>query len=283
MNISVGVFARNEEKFIRANLRSIISQELNEIKIDEIIVFSDSSTDRTNDIVNSLKRKDSRIKLIVNKKRLGKPESINKFLKIAKNKIVVISSADVILEEHCIENLCKPLEKREIGICASHIIAKPRKDIVSKIYELEFKLHHEISKIEPKFGEVIAFKKVFNKLDKTSTDEEDIAKIITKKGYKKYYCQNAIVYNFSPKTIKDFIEQRRRIFCGHLELLTKYNYDVPTLNPIEIIKISLRKLNEINIIILLFAVFIEAFSRFLGFIDFATNKEKHYLWKGIRK
>ena len=53
MDISVGIMAFNEEKNIGRLLKAILSQKLNQIKITEIIVVSDGSTDKTDEIVKN--------------------------------------------------------------------------------------------------------------------------------------------------------------------------------------------------------------------------------------
>ena len=59
----------NEERVIRERLENALSQDYPAEKY-EILVASDGSTDKTHSIVNSFN--DSRIRLIVQKDRLGK-------------------------------------------------------------------------------------------------------------------------------------------------------------------------------------------------------------------
>ena len=115
MDVSIGIIAYNEEKNIKKLIQSLLNQKLKNVKIKEIIVVSSGSTDKTNKIVKDFKK----VKLIIQKKRLGKASGINQFLKAAKSKILVLSSADIIPKKKTIEKLCFPLKNKKIGICGS--------------------------------------------------------------------------------------------------------------------------------------------------------------------
>ena len=54
MDVSVGIMAFNEEKNMGRLLKALLSQELKKVRIEEIIVVSDGSTDKTNEIVKEL-------------------------------------------------------------------------------------------------------------------------------------------------------------------------------------------------------------------------------------
>lgn len=281
MDISVGVMAFNEEKNIGRLLKAILSQKINQIKITEIIVVSDGSTDKTDEIVRRFMKKSKIVKLITRNKRKGKALAINRFIKTAKSEILVLESADTLPKRNCIEKLCLLLLNKNIGICASHPIPINKKDsFMGFTINILWSLHHRISLKNPKFGELIAFKKVINEIPTTAVDEEYIAMLIQKKGLLAKYVPDAIVFNKGPTTAKDFLRQRRRIYCGHLELKKKKNYNVPTINNFNIFKTLIANLNiKPKYLIWTFgAVMLEAYARLLAMIDFCTRKE-HTIWK----
>jgi len=147
------------------------------------------------------------------------------------------------------------------------------------IVQLQWQLHHEISKSKPKFGELITFKKVMNKIPLTAVDEEEIASIIKKKGLELVYEPKAAVYNRGPETIKEFIRQRRRIYAGHLELRKRKKYEASTLRSTKILMAILKeKMFFKNIPFLIIAMILESTGRLLGIIDFCTKKNL-VVWK----
>ena len=281
MDISVGIMAFNEEKNIGRLLKAILSQKLNQIKITEIIVVSDGSTDKTDEIVKNFAKKNKIIKLITRNKRRGKALAINSFIKTVSSKILVLESADTLPEKNCIDKLCLPLLKRNIGICASHpILINKKNSFMGFTVNLLWSLHHKISLKSPKFGELIAFKNIIKSVPNTAVDEEYIAMLIQKKGLLAKYVPDSIVFNKGPTTARDFLRQRRRIYCGHLELKKKKNYEVPTINNFNILKNLIVNLDikSKNLIWTFWALMLEAYARLLGTIDF-YSKKKHIVWK----
>jgi len=273
MNISVGVMAYNEGSNIKSILEALLKQKTKNVHIKEIIVVSSGSTDNTNEIIKRFSKKNSKIKIILENKRRGKSHAINLFLKKAKSKILVLESADTIPKKNTIETLCSKLT-HNIGIVSGRPIPKKTKGIINNVVQLQWRLHHEISKENPKFGEIIVFRKI-KSIPQTIVDEEEIASIIKKQGYTGTYEGKAIVYNKGPETIKDFIRQRRRIYCGHLELRKRKDYEASSMKKALIIK---KLFKEKNLIIVTLAMTLEGIGRTLGLLDYIFKKN-HSIWK----
>lgn len=278
-SISIGIMAYNEEQNIGNLLSNLLNQKLINYTLKEIIVISSNSIDKTNQIVKEFSRKSKKVKLFTENQRHGKYSSINLFLCHAQSDILVLESADTIPKQGTIDKLCKPFQTNAIGIVAARPIPiTEHKSSIDYIVELQWKLLHRISLKNPKYGELIAFRKVFTKIRPTAVDEEEIAFLIKQKGYKGIYISDAIVYNKGPTNVRDFIRQRRRIFVGHLTLRKKENYVVPTLNPFRIFIYFIQELKFKFLIWQICALFLEGISRFLGLIDYYILKKDHYIW-----
>lgn len=89
--ISVVLCTYNGEKYIEAQLNSIISQT---VDVDEIIVCDDKSTDTTTQILDSLRQNDTRIKVYRNDKNLGTIKNFEKAISLAKGDIIFLSDQD---------------------------------------------------------------------------------------------------------------------------------------------------------------------------------------------
>ena len=273
--------AFNEEKNIGRLLKALLNQKIKKIKIKEIFIVSSGSVDKTNEIVKKFSKKNKIIKLIIETKRRGKALAINSFIKTASSKILVLESADTLPREDSIEKLCIPLLRKNVGICVSHPIPINKKDsLMGFTVNLLWSLHHKISLKSPKFGELIAFKNIIKAISNTAVDEECIAMLIQKKGLLAKYVPDAIVFNKGPTTIQDFLRQRRRIYCGHLELKKESHYEVPTISNFNILKnlISYLDINPKHLIWTFGAVMLEMYARLLGMIDFYSRKD-HAVWK----
>jgi biofilm PGA synthesis N-glycosyltransferase PgaC len=281
--VSVGIPAFNEEKNIRKLLTSLLQQKTERIDIDEIIVVSSGSSDRTDMIVDEFSEREEKVKLVKQEKREGKASAINEFLKVARNDILVLESADTLPFEKTIESLCFPFRKDNVGMTGAHPVpTNDAESFMSYAVQFQWDLHHLIALRSPKCGELIAFRRVFESLpEDTAVDEAWIEQEIHKRGYRVVYASEALVYNKGPETVRDFLKQRRRITFGHLDLYRKTGYKVSSLSPILMLSsfLEILKHQSPRKWALLFPVFsLEGLSRLLGYYDYLGNR-KHEVWE----
>jgi len=281
MEVSVGVIAHNEERNIEPLLKALLNQELNQVKIKEIIVVSSGSTDKTNEIVGNFAKKHNKIRLIIQKERKGKYSAINHVLKTAKSDFIVQISADVLPDKRTFEALCKPLSDSSVGMVGGHSIPvnKPA-SFMGFLVNFEWQMHHELNLLRPKFGELIAFRKVFDYLPPNSVDEEYIASIIRGKGFRMVYSPNAIVFNKGPEHFRDFVVQRRRIYSGHLFLRKKTRYSPSSMHTWLVLKAALNAIpkNKKQIHWVILAALAESYVRMLGFYDCYIKQRDSVIW-----
>ncbi len=274
MKASIGIMAYNEEANIENLLRELLKQKLS--FVNEVTVVNDGSIDRTAEIVQKF-LKNKKIKLINLKRRGGKVNAINHFLKTAKSEILILESADTIPSKNAIKYLMKKFKNPEVGIIGAHIVPINKgKGFANFFGTFIYKLHHRVALENPKFGELIAFRNVINKLPMTAVDEECLAMLIKEKNYKLLYCPEAIVYNKQPTSVKELIIQRRRIHAGHLSL-KKRGYQASTLNIKNILKVISKEVNMKKLDYVFFSIALEAYTRALGYIDNKIERN-HYIW-----
>jgi len=281
---SVGIMAYNEEANIKIQFHSLLSQELSSCIIDEIAVVSSGSTDNTEKIVEHFSKIDSRIKLIIQDRRLGKASAINLFLKNAKNKICILVNSDTILDKNAIEFLIRPFHNLNVGMTGARPAPmNSSHTFVEYVCQFMWRLHHKISLKSPKMGELIAFRKgVINKIpEETAVDEVCIESIVKRNDYKLVYVPESKVYIKTPDTIRDFIIQRRRIATGHLWAGKNLKYIPSTRNKWLTLKLTLKELswNPKIIFFTLEAVFLECLSRILGMYDYYIRRQNPYIWE----
>ena len=119
---------------------------------------------------------------------------------------------------------------------------------------------------------------MFTSIGDTAVDEEFIAMLIKNSGFKGIYVDNAIVYNHGPKTISDFLKQRRRVYCGHLQLKKKTGYRTSTLQGHRILSEAINVITPRTILPALYAAALEISGRILGYYDFLKAKN-HNIWE----
>ena len=283
LSVSIGVMAHNEGKNIGRLLDTLFHQILTNVTISEVIIVSSGSTDKTNQIVREYQHKNNRIKLIDQKMRKGKANAVNLFLSKAKEKIVVLLGADLLLERDTLNNLIQPFRNRKVGIVGSHPIPVNSPDtFMGFAARLLWDLHHRISLASPKMGEMIAFRKIFKQIPMLSAvDEANIEPLIRGQGYKAVYAPGAIVYNKGPDTLHEFIARRRHCYAGHLATKYEYSYEVSTLNGYKIFLYIIKNIN-LSWRFFLFTplvIILEVYSRLLGFIDYKMKLKSHTIWE----
>lgn len=290
MNFSIGVFAHNEEKNIKQSLLALLNQKISSHwQLKEIIVVLSGSTDQSKKIVMALIVKHPQIKLLTQKKRLGKVSAVNKFLNHTTSKYIIVTNADNIIDKHAINHLLESLKLKNTGmVCGRIIPLNSKESFFGFAAHLQWDLHHRINlqfPDRPKAGELIGFKRVFEKLNhQVAFDEANIEAIISAQGFNVVYCPLAIVYNYGPNNLFDFVHQRRRNYAGHLQVKKRQGHQVLTLSNFRLLGTFLANLQwNIDYISKSTAVMaLEIFARSLGFFDTIISKKHYQIWRQIQ-
>ena len=174
-SISIIITAHNEEKVIQQKLENVISLDYPKEKV-EIIVTSDNSTDKTNEIVKEFIKNHptENIKLYKVKKRMGKTNAQNEAIKIAQNDILIMTDANAIIKKDAIKELVKSL-----GENISYVTGK-----------LEY--------INGDLSETSNSEKQYWDLDTKIRDIESNIQTITAGNGALYACIRKEYYNFKP-------------------------------------------------------------------------------------
>jgi len=282
IRVSVGVTAHNEEANIGRLLEAMITQHLYEVEITEIIVVASGCTDRTEEIVRQYMAQDPRIRLIVQERREGKTSAVNLFLQHAQEDICILESGDTIPRKDAVENLVRLFRDPAVGMTGAHKVpVNTPEHIVGLFTHLRLRMEHQLCLEIPRLGEMIAFRKVFNRIPPdVSMDEAFVEALVVRRGMQVRYAPDAIVYNSGPTTLQDFVKQRRRNHAGHLYLKHKYGYKVSSLENSKVVKIALKEIwGAIRLLYVLgLLAVLEGWARLLGWYDFAIRKERHQVW-----
>lgn len=100
--VSVVMCTYNGEKFMRAQIGSILSQSWTHF---ELLIVDDVSTDHTVKILEEYSRKDNRVKYVVNERNLGYNKNFEKAILMASGDYVATSDQDDIWDASKIETM----------------------------------------------------------------------------------------------------------------------------------------------------------------------------------
>ena len=120
-SISVLIAAFNEEEVIADKIKSILEGNYPQ-ELLEILVGSDASTDHTNKILHHLHEKHPSLHLTVFKDRQGKPGIINQLAEKARGEILVITDANVMLDQDTLPNLICYFKEERTGLVDSRMV-----------------------------------------------------------------------------------------------------------------------------------------------------------------
>jgi len=282
MKIIVGVFACNEEEHLSRCIDSFSTQTIYD-DIAKIVIYADGCTDGTVSIAHRLASANPRITVIEHPVRQGKVSRVREFITSHHGyDAMVVASADIVLDNTCLEKMVENLQDPRCGIVGVRVLPAdddPSGRSMLRRARFQWDLHHRISMKRPKFGELIVFRNIDMDIGRGSVDEEQVAHALRSLGYTGKYEEEAIVHNFPAASPRALFEQRRRIWCGHLELKKRTGYQVPTIAWAEIVKALWSAGSEHGFRDVFAAIAVEIPAMMCGYFDCLTGPEKHYKWK----
>ncbi|MHB1277479.1 MAG: glycosyltransferase [Bacteroidia bacterium] len=125
--------AYNEEEVIEKKIRTCLESDYPADKL-RLVIGSDRSTDKTDEIIRAWADKDSRVHLHRFDTRTGKPEIINTLVAGSDADILVLSDADTYFEKGMIKALVRCFNQEKVGGVQAKFLseADPAKDVASQ-------------------------------------------------------------------------------------------------------------------------------------------------------
>ncbi len=218
--ITIGIPVYNEEANIRRILDQVISQTN---KYDtQIIIVSSGSTDKTNEIVRSVRS----TQLIIENERKGKMSALKIIFKESKGDIVIMTDGDIVLGDNCLSHLINSLDKIDTLAATARVVSlKQKSRFMYKLSKLGCDAWHHLRKSKDgqelflyPTGYLYALKSELLGRIKLNDDiiNEDgcIGLLLYKKGIRFKYVENAIVKVLFPQTLSEFVKQKIRTRMG---------------------------------------------------------------------
>jgi len=218
--VTLVVPTRNEEKTIQQKIDNILETEYPKDMIE--VIFVDSSNDGTKEIINSFKKNSSmKVALIEEKECRGLASALNIGYAAANGDIIIKSDCDMQLDKDFVKNIVTYFSDPQVGAVTGAIEVANKSDI-EKGYRTLF---HKLRLAEANFDSTYVFnafafrRTLLERInEKSVADDAELALKIRKRGYKTLFAPDAIIYESSPLSIKDRIEQKSRRAQGHILL-----------------------------------------------------------------
>ena len=151
--ISLIIPARNEEKIIERKIRNCLELYYPEDKL-EIVIISDNSTDKTDEIVRKFSNKN--VKLIALQERNGKTEAQNIASKIAPGEILVFSDANAMYIPEALNHLTAHFMHPDVACVSGELCYQnPQKSIAGHEENFYWQYEKFIKRQENQFGTIL--------------------------------------------------------------------------------------------------------------------------------
>ena len=231
--VSIMIPAHNEEHSIAETVQGLLATDYPHY---EIILISDGSTDRTNELIEELADRHPQVRALILKKNMGKANALNMGLLMTSGEYIVTIDADCLLEPKALHWLVWHFIKNpRVGAVTGNPRVRNRTTLIAKIQAAEYasviglikRSQRLLGKILTVSGVIAAFRKralVDAGLWSPDmiTDDIDLTWKLEQRFWSVYYELNAIGWILVPETLGGLWRQRVRWAQGGVEVIHRY-------------------------------------------------------------
>jgi cellulose synthase/poly-beta-1,6-N-acetylglucosamine synthase-like glycosyltransferase len=219
-----------KSKYLENNIQKILEDPYpNNLK--EIIISIDSPEDDFLNKLMEIKNKYKNITLVISKDRRGKVSATNDAVKISSGEILFFFDADIIIDYININKIIEELKEYDIVEFYKEIIKKGWLGYItfiegSSYYDIIISILNKTKR--PLFlngGGFATKRNVWNEVggySRVYVEDIDFAIKAGKKGYKYYMSKNIKLLIEPVKSLRQWIDQRKRWYFGVIEVLLNH-------------------------------------------------------------
>mgnify|MGYP005848900363 CR=1 FL=1 len=214
---AIFIAAYNEQDVIEATLRNKLELDYPKDKL-EIIVISDGSTDKTEEIVKGYEGE--QVRLIRQEPRAGKTSALNMAVPQAKGEIIVFSDANSLWDKGALRNLASNFNDPSVGyVTGKMVYTNPDGSMVGDGCTAYMKYENLLRLAETKVGSVVGVdggidavrKSLYQPMNPDQLPDFVLPLKVVDQGYRVVYEPEAILKEASLKDSKDEYRMRVRV------------------------------------------------------------------------
>lgn len=232
LSVTIIMSLYNEESVIAEKLDSVLASDYPADKV-KIIIGSDNSSDKTNEIVSKYAENFENILFIAFTERQGKSNVINTMIDKSHSDILVLSDANVLFEKNTIRELLKPFSDSKVGLVDTHMkntgLKKEGISIQEKSYisrEVYIKNREGLlwGTMMGPFGGCFAIRRtLYSPVPKNFlVDDFYICMKVIEQGYKAINNLDAVVFEDVSNNLTDEFHRKVRIATGNFQNLNEF-------------------------------------------------------------
>ncbi len=236
LSLTIGIPAYNEQENIVQLLNSLLKQKHSKYLLKKIIVVSDCSTDKTDQLVKTIRS--PKLLLIRNSYRSGQSASQNIILKRSNTDILILLNADIkITDPEFLNKLITPfVQDKKLGLVVPRNLCLHPKGVFANIINFSVELKNELFENWRSGNNIYTCRGTGRALSRQSYKKLTWPKIISEDaysylinkqnnyGYK--YLTNTAIYYKSPTNFKDHQRQSARFLNNKIELMKLFPKNV---------------------------------------------------------
>lgn len=219
-NVSVLIVAHNEESVIRERIENLLALDYPKDKID-LVVASDSSGDRTVDIVNEYSEQG--VRLFAFTARTGKAAVLDAVIPQLTGSIAILSDANTMMDRQAARRLVRWFQNGHVGVvCGKLVLTDPITG--SNVDSLYWRFETLLKRCEGKLGALLGAnggiyairRSVFHGVRHDTIVDDFVIPLLARvrTGCAIIYDETAIAYEETPPEIAVEFRRRARIGAG---------------------------------------------------------------------
>lgn len=238
-NITFVIAAHNEERLIRRKLENIFASDYPAHKV-EVIVVSDGSTDKTNEILASYP--DGRLRTIRLPKRTGKAVALNSAVQEASGEIVVFTDTRQLLEKSAVRSMVSNFADLSVGCVSGALMLGNINDAAGITGEgLKWGLENKIREWEGQANSVVGALGAFHAARRsllvplpvdTLLDDCYEPLQIVRQGYRTIFDHRARAWDDLITTGPQEFRRKVRTLTGNYQLIRQAPWLISRSNPV---------------------------------------------------
>lgn len=231
--VTILMSVHNEEKVIENKLNSLLSTSYPKEKLS-ILVGSDSSTDKTNAILQEFAIKHSQLQIYPFEERQGKPNVINKLHQKVTSEIVILTDAKAFFTESTIFEMVKHFKNPDISIVGANLvnneeigdgIAYQENAFISREIRMKYQEGLIWGSVIGAYGACFAIRNsdFITVPSNYLVDDFYITMNVLKNRKKVIYELNSVCYESVPSELSEEFRRKVRIATGNFQNLKAYS------------------------------------------------------------
>ena len=215
--VTIVIAAYNEEAVIENTIKNKLALDYDRRKL-EIIVVSDGSEDRTDEIVN--KYVGQGVKLIRQEPRAGKTAALNRAISEASGEIIVFSDANSIYKSDALKLLMKNFADPEVGyVTGKMVYTNSRQSDIGDSCSAYMKYENMLRTLEARIGSIVGVdggidavrKSLYTPMRPDQLPDFILPLKVVEMGFRVVYESGAILQEPSHENTSDEYSMRLRV------------------------------------------------------------------------